>query len=67
MGTTERACPPESPLSAALRWSPFVDGVRAVADYRFRVIWEAYRATLWDSVPNTVAEFPGITGQRLPH
>lgn len=35
----------------------FVDGVRAVADYRFRADWEAYLATFGDAVPNTVAEF----------
>ena len=35
----------------------FVDGVRTVADYRFRADWEAYVATLGDGVPNTVAEY----------
>ena len=38
----------------------FVDGVRVVADYRFRADWEAYLATFGEVVPNTVAQFLGI-------
>ena len=35
----------------------FVDGVRRIADYRFRADWEAYLATLGSVVPQTVDEF----------
>ena len=35
----------------------FVDGVRRIADYRFRADWEAYLATLGSVVPRTVDEF----------
>ncbi len=35
----------------------FVDGVRRIADYRFRADWEAYLATLVSDVPRTVDEF----------
>ena len=35
----------------------FVEGVRRVADYRFKDDWEAYLATLQSDVPATVAEF----------
>ena len=35
----------------------FVDGVRRIADYRFRADWEAYLATLGSDVPQTVDEF----------
>ena len=35
----------------------FVDGVRRIADYRFRTDWEAYLATLGPDVPQTVDEF----------
>ena len=35
----------------------FVDGVRRIADYRFRADWEAYLATLGTDVPRTVDEF----------
>ena len=34
-----------------------VDGVRRVADYRFRADWEAYLATLGPEVPQTVDQF----------
>ena len=35
----------------------FVDGVRRIADYRFRADWEAYLLTLGPDVPQTVDEF----------
>ena len=35
----------------------FVDGVRRVADYRFRADWEGYLATLGPDVPQTVDQF----------
>lgn len=35
----------------------FVDGVRRIADYRFRADWEAYLATLGTDVPQTVDGF----------
>ena len=35
----------------------FVDGVRRIADYRFKEDWEAYLATLGPDVPRTVDEF----------
>ena len=35
----------------------FVDGVRVIADYRFREDWEAYLRTLGPGVPGTVARF----------
>ena len=35
----------------------FVDGVRTIADYRFKADWEAYLATFGPAVPKTVAEF----------
>ena len=35
----------------------FVDGVRRIADYRFKEDWEAYLATLGPDVPQTVDEF----------
>ena len=35
----------------------FVDGVRRIADYRFKADWEAYLATLEPDVPQTVDEF----------
>ena len=35
----------------------FVDGVRRIADYRFKTDWEAYLATLGPDAPRTVGEF----------
>ena len=35
----------------------FVDGVRVIADYRFKADWEAYLATFGPEVPKTVARF----------
>ncbi len=35
----------------------FVNGVRTIADYRFKEDWEAYLATFGPEVPKTVAEF----------
>ena len=35
----------------------FVDGVRRIADYRFKADWEAYVATLGADVPTTVEGF----------
>ncbi len=35
----------------------FVDGVRVIADYRFKVDWEAYLGTFGAEVPKTVARF----------
>ena len=35
----------------------FVDGVRRIADYRFRADWEAYLLTLGPDMPQTVDEF----------
>ena len=35
----------------------FVDGVRVIADYRFREDWEAYLRTFGPGVPGTVARF----------
>lgn len=35
----------------------FVEGVRRIADYRFKDDWEAYLATLQSDVPPTVADF----------
>ena len=35
----------------------FVDGVRRIADYRFKTDWEAYLATLGPDVPRTVDAF----------
>ena len=35
----------------------FVNGVRTIADYRFKADWEAYLATFGPAVPKTVEEF----------
>ena len=35
----------------------FVDGVRVIADYRFKADWEAYLGTFGPEVPKTVARF----------
>ena len=49
----------------------FVDGVRVIADYRFREDWEAYLRTLGPGVPGTVARFieiyeTEVAGSALP-
>ena len=38
----------------------FVNGVRRIADYRFKADWEDYLATFGPEVPKTVAEFVEI-------
>ncbi len=49
----------------------FVDGVRVIADYRFRADWEAYLRTFGPEVPKTVARFieiyeTEVAGSALP-
>ena len=49
----------------------FVDGVRRIADYRFKADWEAYLATFGPEVPKTVGRFleiyeTEVAGSSLP-